>query len=136
MRSFISCPMPVSRRSILGSTAAALITAPAFAQECGLGPPPHHKGPTVFMDYDQLELDAAYDQAYYEPLGNQTYTRLASNSDAARSRLGAPQRAAYGSTQIEQLDIYRTDRPKAPIFIFVHGGQLVSWIGQGPGICG
>ena len=116
MRSFVSCPMPMSRRSILGS-AAAMITAPALAQECGLGPPPHHKGPTVFMDYDQLELDAVYDQAYYEPLGGQTYARLASNSDAARSRVGAPQRVAYGPTEIEKLDIYRADRPKAPIFV-------------------
>jgi arylformamidase len=80
MRSFVPCPMPMSRRSILGS-AEAMITAPALAQECGLGPPPHHKGPTAFMDYDQLELDAAYDQAYYEPLGGQTYARLATNSE-------------------------------------------------------
>jgi arylformamidase len=53
-----SCPMPLSRRSILGS-AAAMIAAPAVAQECRLGSPEHHKGPNVFLDYDQLELDAA-----------------------------------------------------------------------------
>jgi arylformamidase len=122
MRSLVSRPKALSRRSILGS-AAAMISAPGLAQECRLGPPPHHKGPAVFMDYDQLELDAAYDQAYYEPLGGQTYARLASNSDAARSRVGAPQRIAYGPTEIEKLDIYRTDRPKAPIFVFIHGGN-------------
>src|SRR3984893_1498002 len=122
MPNFISYRVPVSRRSVLGS-AAAMIAAPAMAQECRLGPPPHHKGPAVFMDYDQLELDAAYDQAYYEPLGGQTYARLASNSDAARSRVGAPQRIAYGPTEIEKLDIYRTDRPKAPILVFINGGN-------------
>src|SRR5271170_3671528 len=31
------------------------------------GPPPHEKGPPVFLDYDQIELDAAYDQAVYQP---------------------------------------------------------------------
>jgi arylformamidase len=94
-----------------------------MAQECRLGPPPHHKGPAVFMDYDQIELDAAYDQSYYEPLDGQTYARLASNSEAARFRLGAPRRVAYGPTEIEKLDIFRTDRPKAPIFVFIPGGN-------------
>jgi arylformamidase len=122
MRKFISRPMPVSRRSILGS-AAALMAGPAMAQECQLGPPPHHKGPAVFMDYDQIELDAAYDQSYYEPLDGQAYARLASNSEAVRARLGAPRRSAYGPTEIEKLDIFRTDRPKAPIFVFMPGGN-------------
>jgi arylformamidase len=122
MRNFMPCPMQVSRRSVLGST-AAMMAAPAIAQECRLGPPPHHKGPAVFMDYDQIELDAAYDQSYYEPLDGQTYARLVSNSEAARTRLGAPRRVAYGPTDIEKLDIFRTDRPKAPIFVFIPGGN-------------
>jgi arylformamidase len=113
----------LSRRSILGSAAEAMITSPALAQECRLGPPEHHKGATVYMDYDQLELDAAYDQSYYEPLDFQTYSRLASNSDAMRARIGMPRRAAYGPTEIEKLDIYTTSRPKAPIFVFIHGGN-------------
>ena len=109
MRNVASRPMPLTRRAILGS-AAAMIAAPAVAQECRLGPPEHYKGPTVFMDYDQLELDAAYDQNYYEPLGGQTYARLVSNSEAVRARIGAPRQVAYGPTEIEKLDIFRTDR--------------------------
>jgi len=122
MPNFSSCPISLSRRSILGS-AAAMMAAPAVAQECRLGPPEHYKGPTVFMDYDQLELDAAYDQNYYEPLGGQTYARLVSNSEAVRARIGAPRQVAYGPTEIEKLDIFRTDRAKAPIFVFIHGGN-------------
>ena len=122
MRTDASRPTRLTRRSILGS-AAAMITAPALAEECRLGPPEHHKGPAVFMGYDQLELDAAYDQNYYEPLGGQIYARIVSNSDAVRARIGAPQQVAYGPADIEKLDIYRTDRPKAPIFIFIHGGN-------------
>jgi len=103
--------------------AASIAAVPAFAQECWLGPPPHHKGPVVFRDYDQIELDASYDQAYYEPLIGQVAQRLASNSEATRARIGAPQRAGYGPTEVEKLDIYRTGRPKAPIFIFIHPGN-------------
>src|SRR5262245_26928526 len=111
----------ISRRTMLG-TAAAMAATPAFADGCPVGPPQHHKGPLVFMDYDQLELDASYDQVYYEPLIAQVSDRLSSNSDETRARIGAPQRAAYGPTEIEKLDIYRTNRPNAPTFVFIHGG--------------
>jgi arylformamidase len=113
------------RRALLG-IAAAMAAAPAMAEECRIGPPPHHKGPAVFGDYDQLELDAAYDQAYYEPLQDQVSQRLASNSEAVRARIGRPQRLGYGPTEVEKFDLYRTDRVKAPIFVFIHGGAWLS----------
>jgi arylformamidase len=99
-----------------------MVAAPALAEQCHVGPPKHTKGPLVFMDYDQGELDAAYNQEVYEPLGQRVADRLALNSAAVRARLGKPQRAAYGPTNVEMLDIYRTDRAKAPIFLFIHGG--------------
>jgi hypothetical protein len=102
----------INRRTMLGA-AASIAATPAFAEGCQVGPPPHHKGPLVFMDYDQLELDASYDQVYYEPLVADVSKRLSSNSDAMRARIGAPQRVAYGPTEIEKLDIYRTSSPKA-----------------------
>ncbi|HVH79672.1 MAG TPA: alpha/beta hydrolase [Stellaceae bacterium] len=89
------------------------------------GPPPHEKGPLVFLDYDQIELDAAYDQAVYQPNILQLNKRWASNSARTRARIGVPLRRAYGETAIEQLDIFRADNTKAPIFIFIHGG---AWI--------
>jgi arylformamidase len=93
------------------------------------GPPPHEKGPLVFLDYDQIELDAAYDQAVYQPNVLQLNRRWASNSARARARIGEPLRRAYGETPIEQLDIFRAkqapgEKP-APIFVFIHGG---AWI--------
>src|SRR6266404_7230305 len=57
----------ISRRTML-ATSVAMAATPALAEGCQVGPPQHHKGPPVFMDYDQLELDASYDQVYYEPL--------------------------------------------------------------------
>ena len=50
------------------------------------GPPPHEKGPLVFLDYDQIELDAAYDQAVYQPNILQLNKRWASNSARTRAR--------------------------------------------------
>jgi arylformamidase len=35
-------------------------------------------------------------------------------------------RASYGPTEVEKLDIYRAKRPKAPTFVFIHGG---AWLG-------
>ena len=115
-----------SRRRMMaagGSLLAAVAAQQAQAQPSPhVGPPLHTKGPPVFLDYDQVELDAAYDQAAYAPNIQQLLKRWASNSDVTRARLGAPRRFAYGSTEIEQLDVFPTNQPNAPIFIFIHGG--------------
>jgi hypothetical protein len=60
----------ITRRTML-ATAGAVAAVPALAAECRIGPEPHEKGPLVFMDYDQVELDAAYNQEVYEPLLDQ-----------------------------------------------------------------
>jgi arylformamidase len=80
------------------------------------------KGPLVFLDYDQAALDAAYDQAAYAANREQLVARRIANSAAARARLGEPERVAYGTAEIERLDIYRCGRDRAPIFVFLHGG--------------
>ena len=77
------------------------------------------------MDLDQVELDAAYDQAVTSRFIARS-PAPASDSEAVRARIGAPQRASYGPTEVEQLDIYRTTRADAPIFVFIHGG---AWLG-------
>jgi arylformamidase len=89
------------------------------------GPPQHEKGPLVFLNYDQIELDAAYDQAVYQPNILQLNKRWASNSARTRARIGEPERRAYGDSGIEQLDLFRTAKSNAPIFVFIHGG---AWI--------
>jgi arylformamidase len=115
----------LSRRVMLAAT-AALAAGPALAEECRLGPAPHEKGARVFMDMDQQELDASYNQLAYEPLMSQVGERLASNSEAMRARIGAPERESYGPSAAEGLDIYRTKQKNAPIFVFIHGG---AWLG-------
>ena len=80
------------------------------------------KGPLVFLDYDQAALDAAYDQAAYAPNREQLIERRIGESAIARRRIGEPERVAYGTAEIERLDIYRSRRVPAPIFVFIHGG--------------
>jgi hypothetical protein len=99
----------LSRRVMLGAT-AALAAGPALAEECHLGPAPHDKGARVFMDMDQQELDASYDQLAYEPFLPQIVKRLASNSDAMRARIGAPEHESYGPSAAEGLDIAPSGR--------------------------
>ena len=114
---------------MLGAAAAGTVTAlggAAFAREPEparpTAPAPRAKGPRVWLDLDQAELDAAYDQTVWAPNREQVIRRYAAHSDAARARLGAPRRFAYGPTPVEGLDLYATSRPSAPINVFIHGG--------------
>src|SRR5215831_16680404 len=116
---------------LFGGMAASALANVARAQTpdpipCQLGPSPHQKGPLVWMDMDQIELDAAYDQRFYAPMGDQIQKRVASISNAVRTRLGEPLRLSYGPSEVEKLDVYRARKPNASIFVFVHGG---SWRG-------
>ena len=77
--------------------------------------------PLVFRHYDQKALDDAYDQAVYAPNRDQILARRDRNSEAARLRLGPPQRHAYGKGRNEQLDVFCAC-PGAPVHVFVHGG--------------
>ena len=112
----------ITRRSVL-TTAAAIAATPALAEECRIGPPPHEKGPKVWMDMDQVELDAAFEQSLYAPMAGQFRKRFASISETTRRRLGAPKRFAYGPTPVEALDVYPAKSANAPIFVFIHGGR-------------
>jgi arylformamidase len=105
---------------LAAGAAAAAASGAALAQQM------RAKGPRVWLDMDQQELDDAYDQVVYAPNRDQVGKRRVANSDRARSVIGAPARVAYGPTEIEKLDIYRSKQANAqgnaPVNIFVHGG--------------
>ena len=116
----------MTRRTFLQSGVAGTVSAaaePGFPQQAAPSQQaPRAQGPAVWLDMDQAALDAAYDQIKYAPNQPQITARYATNSEAVRARLGAPQRYAYGATPIEALDVYTTTRADAPINIFIHGG--------------
>jgi len=118
------------RRSLLAALLAAAggsgFSARAFAQQMQKylppGMAPKAKGSTVFLDYDKEEIDYAYDQAPWAPNQGEIAKRNAQKSASTLARMGQPQRLAYGSAEIEKLDVYVTKAPKAPINVFIHGG--------------
>jgi arylformamidase len=83
---------------------------------------PRTKGPLVWLDMDQAELDAAYDQSKYAPNQAQVHARRQANSAVARAILGQPQRFTYGDSEIQGVDVYRCKVANAPINVFIHGG--------------
>jgi len=88
------------------------------------------KGPLVWLDMDQKEIDDAYDQACWAPNREHIAQRRRLASERTIDRLGPPERVAYGPTEIEKLDIYKTNRPNAPIAILIHGGAWKSGASQ------
>jgi len=130
--------MRMTRRSVLRGalvTAAVAAARPALAQQMQTHLPPgvaaKPKGPLVFLDYDKEEIDVAYDQAPWARNAGEINKRNAQKSDAALARLGPPRRIAYGSADIEKLDIYLTKQPNAPINVFIHGGAWRSGNAKG-----
>jgi arylformamidase len=115
--------LKLHRRTMLAGISAGIFATTAnaaFAQQSPAAP--LAKGPAIWLDLDQKELDDAYDQSKYAPNLQQITKRYASNSVAMRARVGEPKRFNYGPTAIEQLELYSTKRPNAPIHIHIHGG--------------
>jgi len=123
---------PISRRralaeALMATTGIALSgrviagQQPQTHRAPGVTPKP--KGPLVFLDYDQEELDDAYTQELWARNQTELDKRNAQKSAQAIARLGPPRRLAYGSTAAEMLDLYSTTKPNAPINVFIHGGK-------------
>jgi arylformamidase len=130
--------LPMTRRSLLRgalATAALTISSAALGQQMQTHLPPQRtakpKGPLVFLDYDQEEIDLAYDQAPWAPNQAAISKRNAQKSAAALARLGQPRRVAYGSAEMEKVDIYLTKQANAPINMFIHGGAWRSGNAKG-----
>ena len=87
-----------------------------------VAPSSRQRGPLVWLNLDQQELDDAYNQIKYAPNRDQIVARNRTNSANVRSRIGEPTRVSYGPTADEALDIYVASAPRAPINIHIHGG--------------
>jgi arylformamidase len=109
----------LNRRTMLAGVAISTAATMASAQQPAANAA---KGPKVWLDMDQQELDDAYDQPKYAPNFVQVMKRYASNSAVMRARVGEPKRTNYGPTPIEKLEIYSPKQANAPINIHIHGG--------------
>src|SRR5437667_5127804 len=94
----------ITRRGLVAGAAGAaagtlaIATDPASAQRCPATPPARSKGPSVWLDLDQQDLDDAYDQSVYAFNAKTIDERRVYNNEIARSILGNPLREAYGPT--------------------------------------
>jgi arylformamidase len=117
---------PITRRALIAGTAAGtvtLATGDASAQRCPPTPPARTKGPAIWLDYDQHDMDETYDQSVYAFNQQQTLARSDANNRIATAIIGKSERFAYGSDPIEGVDVWRTRRPNAPVLIYLHGGS-------------
>jgi len=116
--------MRLPRRKFLHLAASAIALPTMTTSDLALAQPTtsRAKGPLVWLDMDQKELDDAYDNSVYAPNREIVLKRCARNSELVRERLGTPKRFAYGPTAIEAVDVFTAKTPNAPVHVFVHGG--------------
>ena len=106
----------ITRRTAIGNIAFGAAGTLAVAH------PLQAFGQAVWLDMDQEALNDAYSQSKNAPNTAQVVARYGTNSDLVRQHLGEPRKFAYGSGDVETLDLYRADAPDAPVHIFIHGG--------------
>jgi len=115
----------LSRRAaltgVLSGGVAIGLAQPASAQRCDVPSP--YKGPSVYLDMDQNEIDEAYDNDLWSFNVKSIDARRKVNNSIAQKILGKPLRLAYGDAEIEQLDVYKVKNSQAPTLIFIHGGS-------------
>ncbi|GAA1421078.1 alpha/beta hydrolase [Streptomyces thermospinosisporus] len=77
----------------------------------------------VYGGMTQEELDREYSPSSCAPQFAAHLTRYATASDRARRILDHQSDVRYGPGPSELLDFYPPRRPRAPLFVFVHGGH-------------
>ena len=112
----------ITRRKLFAGAAAGVAAGLSRRAVAQAADAPRAKGPLVWLDMDQAELDDAYTQSVFAPNMRQILKRCARNSELVRERLGAPKRLAYGRAPIEGVDVYLSKAKNAPVNVFVHGG--------------
>jgi hypothetical protein len=92
--------MKLPRRNFLPLAGGAAVVPGVMASGSALAQPvtgPRVKGPRVWLDMDQKELDDAYDQRVYAPNAQQVIDRVQRNSELVRERMTTT-RLSYGPT--------------------------------------
>ena len=104
----------LTRRALVASAVAGTLAAgsePAAAQRCMGPPPPHVKGPAVWLDLDQQELDDAYDQDVYAFNARNIADMIADPRDLEIGRTPGPASGHIGASAVDRL---YNDKAKVP----------------------
>ena len=77
----------------------------------------------LYRDFaSPAQIDAQYNAGAAVPDAADRMRSYAEQSRIARERLRCTLDVAFGPTLDETLDIFPADAPKAPVFVFIHGG--------------
>ena len=75
-----------------------------------------------YRDYDPAELTRLYNPELGVADAAECRERYKAESEMVRTRVKARLDVAYGPGRDQRLDVYLTERPRAPILAFIHGG--------------
>jgi arylformamidase len=78
---------------------------------------------SVFLDFDQAELDRQYSPELTVPDLDAYIREYAERSARARDELECLRDLAYGAHPDQVLDLFPAAQTKAPVMVFVHGGR-------------
>jgi len=76
----------------------------------------------IWLDYTQEQLDYNYNQRALVLKFQEYLDRFENESVQARAELNCRLDVPYGPSEDEKLDIFPTDKPNAPVVVFIHGG--------------
>lgn len=108
------------RREVLAGAAAAGALAAGSRALAQANESP--RGPSVWLDMDQAELDDAYTNRVYAPNIDRIAEQIELRNIEAKARLRLPMVFPYGTGPMETLTVYRADRADAPVMVYLHGG--------------
>lgn len=80
----------------------------------------------VWLDYDQAELDAQYEQRTLVPDATAYFERHLRWGEEVRQRIDCRLDVAYGAGPDERLDIFPAG-DGAPVVVYLHGGAWTRW---------
>jgi arylformamidase len=75
-----------------------------------------------YRDYDPATLARLYNPELGVADAAECRDRYRAESDLVRARLKTRLDVAYGAGAEQRLDVYLTERPRAPLLVFIHGG--------------
>ncbi len=103
------CPDTITRRRLMLSAAAGTavgtlaVTGMVSAQSSST--PQRVKGPLVWLDMDQEELDASYDNDGFVTNHAAINERRTANNEIALQNIDPPEIVSYGPSEIEKIEI-------------------------------
>ena len=111
------CPDTITRRRLMLSaaagTAAGALAISGMASAQSSSAPQRIKGPLVWLDMDQEDLDASYNNDAFVTNHAAVNERRTANNEIALRYIDPPEIVSYGPSEIEKIEIYRTKQPSA-----------------------